>query len=188
MLYLDCDALSTAKSNYSSYATRMENLKTNLQTAVDNYCKYHHNDTNDCLNTFTTYQGNMFKDILTTNANIILDNGLLSFLEPFFTVSRKEIFNILTERFNKYEISVSIYAGSFRPEVACKKSHEGAAEVYKFISRIRENVTRTCCHKYYEIINDLMMSGYVDIEKFGAYIIKVLPLSHQKTMADSSIG
>lgn len=141
-----------------------------MQSAVDNYCKYHHNDTNDCLNTFTTYQRNMFKDILTTNANIILDNGLLSFLEPFFTVSRKEIFNILTERFNKYEISVSIYVGSFRPEVACKKSHEGAAEVYKFISHIRENVTRTCCHKYYEIINDLMMSGYVDIEKFGAYI------------------
>jgi len=141
-----------------------------MQSALNNYCKYHHNDTNDCLNTFTAYQKNMFNDILTTNANIIMDNGLLSFLEPFFTVSRKEIFDIITNRFNKYELGFSVYVRSFRPEVACKKSHEGAAEVYKFISQIRETVTSVCCRKYYEIINDLMMCGYVNIEKFGAYI------------------
>lgn len=35
MLYLDKDALDTAKSNYSTYAQDMQSLKTNLESAVN---------------------------------------------------------------------------------------------------------------------------------------------------------
>lgn len=35
MLYLDKDALDKAKTNYSTYAQDMRNLKTNLEVAVD---------------------------------------------------------------------------------------------------------------------------------------------------------
>ena len=68
MLYLDRDALSTAKSNYSSYATRMATLKTNLETAVTDLRAGWKTDAGDAF--FKKYDDEWVKN-LTDYINVI---------------------------------------------------------------------------------------------------------------------
>ena len=122
------------------------------------------------MSTFIHYQKNMFKDILTTNANIILDNGLLRFLEPFFTISRREVFEQFFKK--KFDIYVfpSLFMLNMNVDLAASQGMKSDAEIFRCVSTTRENIASVYAKIYYEFINDIMMSGVVNINAFGDYI------------------
>lgn len=68
MLYIDRDALSTAKSNYSTYATRMTTLKINLEKAVTDLRAGWKTDAGDAF--FQKYDNEWVKN-LTDYINVI---------------------------------------------------------------------------------------------------------------------
>ena len=118
---------------------------------------------------YKLYQSSMFHDYLLSNINIILENGLLNFLNPFLNVSKKDIYDIWYNNFYNQCIRLII---PDEQELIDSNKHPVADKILATVATNRVNVVEYVTKSYYEFINIIIMNGYVNVNKFGDYIKK----------------
>jgi len=147
----------------------IEPYTNSVALAMGNRSTYNSND-RSYIWEYQSYISNMFIDILNTNINIIIDNGIINELAPFFTVPRGEVFTLFMST-GKYSLNmVRSCISSYNYALGAQRSVAGDHEVFSKLSQLRMDLSTEYAKIFYQFINTIMLNGMVDIRAFGDYI------------------